>query len=1055
MTSGTNDGTAGDGSAALRTFLIADVRGYTMFTQERGDEAAGNLARRFADVARGGIEQRGGTLLELRGDEALAVFGSARQAIRAAVDLQGRFVEETVADPSLPLRVGIGIDAGEAVPIEGGYRGRALNLAARLCALAGPGEVLASRETVHLAGTVEGARFVDRGSVHLKGLTVPVQVTRVLPESGDPAELLRPFAPPTPRRRLDRRVAAGIGVIALAAIVVLVALPIVRSDGSGIEVTAGTVLFDLATEKPVRSIPASRIEVPGYLRFDDGRFWLWNFNPSAFVQIDPETGGIVREIPTPARDPETANLTAWSVTPFVVDGNTLWVTSGQDVVKIAIDRGIEVDRFELDRILGGEGGTQGVAVGDGSLWVSRLVGAGQIARLDPTTGHVLKRWDDTFPHGNLAFADGSLWVADNGGILRIDAETSQISRADDLVGNFRVAAGGGFGWTTNEDEGVVYKIDPSGDIVATYDTGLGAGAMSFLDGTLWVANHDVGTVTGIDAITGKTTTLRFGHPVTTIAAGEGRLLVGVEAGRSVEDSIDALTGDVAKLIAHKSQIGSEDPALDQGPAAFQIAYATCAKLLNYPDAPAPEGWELRPEVAEAMPEISADGRTYTFTIRPGYRFSPPENEVLTAETFRYSIERALSPRLGPEVPGPNFIDDIEGERAFREGAAEHISGLRAEGDRLSITLEAPSEDFLHRLALPFFCPVPTDTPLVREGVARGAVGVEGGRHIPAAGPYYVADHNNEEYVILKRNPNYPGPRSQQLDAIVIREGIDAGLAVERIEQGGWDGITALFDPLLDPGGQLDQRWGPDSGGAEAAPDYVAASQPTTGFIALNASRGIFADPKIRRAAALALDRSALAAPYGLTPSSAFLPPGVPGSVDSPVTVPELDQAMRLMQGRRGSAVMPVFAGCDPCVTEAQIVQDNLAEIGIDVRMRRISNFDSVFKPGARFDLLDWGTQFLYPDPGSFLEQMLLRDVPAGWLPPGVSKDVERVNDLEGRARFDAAIRLADRLGVRDVPLIAVGVAHLGTVLGPRLGCRVFPPFGFGVDLAALCLAQGS
>jgi class 3 adenylate cyclase len=295
--SGTNYGTAGEGSAEIRTFLIADVRGYTLFTQERGDEAAGKLARRFAEVARESIEQRGGTLLELRGDEALAVFGSARQAIRAAVDLQRRFVEETVADPSLPLRVGIGIDAGEAVPIEGGYRGRALNLAARLCGLAGPGEVLASRETVHLAGTVEGARFVDRGSVHLKGLTVPVQVTRVLPESGDPAELLRPFAPPTPRRRRDRRVAAGIGVIALAAIVVLVALPIVRSDGSSIEVTPGTVLFDLSTQEPVRSIPTSRIEVPGYPRFVDGHFWLWTFPTGAFLQIDPDTGRIVREIP--------------------------------------------------------------------------------------------------------------------------------------------------------------------------------------------------------------------------------------------------------------------------------------------------------------------------------------------------------------------------------------------------------------------------------------------------------------------------------------------------------------------------------------------------------------------------------------------------------------------------------------------------------------------------------------------------------------------------------------------------------------------------------------
>jgi class 3 adenylate cyclase len=113
----------------IRTFLIADVRGYTLFTQERGDEVAAKLAAKFADIARDGVEARGGTLLELRGDEALCVFPSAREAIRAAVELQHRFVEETLAEPDLPLTVGIGLDAGEAVPVHGGYRGGPLNLA--------------------------------------------------------------------------------------------------------------------------------------------------------------------------------------------------------------------------------------------------------------------------------------------------------------------------------------------------------------------------------------------------------------------------------------------------------------------------------------------------------------------------------------------------------------------------------------------------------------------------------------------------------------------------------------------------------------------------------------------------------------------------------------------------------------------------------------------------------------------------------------------------------------------------------------------------------------
>src|SRR5438874_878779 len=176
--------------AGIKTFLIADVRGYTRFTSERGDEAAARLATRFAELARETIEAAGGTLVELRGDEAMAVFDSARQAIRAASDMQQRFVAETVADASLPLAVGIGLDAGEAVPVGGGYRGGALNLAARLCSLAGPGEVLVSPGVAHLARKVEGLDYVERGAVRLKGLEKPVEVVAVRPEREDAARQL-------------------------------------------------------------------------------------------------------------------------------------------------------------------------------------------------------------------------------------------------------------------------------------------------------------------------------------------------------------------------------------------------------------------------------------------------------------------------------------------------------------------------------------------------------------------------------------------------------------------------------------------------------------------------------------------------------------------------------------------------------------------------------------------------------------------------------------------------------------------------------------------------
>ena len=161
--------------------MIADVRGYTSYTQTYGDEAAGRLAAGFAAITREVVEGASGTLLELRGDEALSVFGSARDAIDAAVALQQRFVTETVRDADMPLLVGIGIDVGEAVPVEGGYRGGALNLAARLCSLAAPGEILASTITTHLAGPMEGVEYQARGETRLKGMHEEVPVVRVHP----------------------------------------------------------------------------------------------------------------------------------------------------------------------------------------------------------------------------------------------------------------------------------------------------------------------------------------------------------------------------------------------------------------------------------------------------------------------------------------------------------------------------------------------------------------------------------------------------------------------------------------------------------------------------------------------------------------------------------------------------------------------------------------------------------------------------------------------------------------------------------------------------------
>jgi class 3 adenylate cyclase len=208
------------GQPGVHTFLIADIRGYSRYTDEFGAEAAAGLTARFVELVTEDVETHGGDVVEIRGDEALAVFTSARQAIRCAIALQARFDEVAAIDHDLPLRVGIGLDSGEAVALEnGGFRGAALNVAARLCARAHGGEVIVTDATYRLAGRMEGLTFSDRGRVHLKNISDPIHILQVYREQDAPNAnrwVLMFFGKPA--RQFGWKLAAGVaGLAALTA----------------------------------------------------------------------------------------------------------------------------------------------------------------------------------------------------------------------------------------------------------------------------------------------------------------------------------------------------------------------------------------------------------------------------------------------------------------------------------------------------------------------------------------------------------------------------------------------------------------------------------------------------------------------------------------------------------------------------------------------------------------------------------------------------------------------------------------------------------------------
>ncbi len=377
-----------------------------------------------------------------------------------------------------------------------------------------------------------------------------------------------------------------------------------------------------------------------------------------------------------------------------------------------------------------------------------------------------------------------------------------------------------------------------------------------------------------------------GHP-DTASVGPGVLLLSVSKGPRALTPLPA--DQVATFSLAQDYVDDIDPATAwPAPYRAQLEYATGAKLLNYPDTGYPKGTDLQPEVAAAMPNVTDGGRTYTFRIRPGFTFSPPSNEPVTAATFKYSLERTLSPKLGRAAPAFDLIGDIAGAKAFHEGHAAHVSGIVAAGDTLTIHLTAPAGDFLARLSLPFFAAVPIGTPIVSGGVQQP---------IPSAGPYYITEAFLDERLVLERNPNYHGPRPHNLQRIVYDLNNSTHRTLSQINSGAADYTADLREQsAFARGGSLERRFG-------HGPDPRFHLTPLLGlqFVQLNTGRGLFKDARTRRAVAYAIDRNALAGVNGGAPTSQYVPPGTPGYSKASLYPlrPDLAKARRLAGGGAG------------------------------------------------------------------------------------------------------------------------------------------------------------
>jgi serine/threonine-protein kinase len=791
---------------------------------------------------------------------------------------------------------------------------------------------------------------------------------------------------------------------------------------------------------------ASVGSAPSDIAFGPGSAWLVLDAEQGVTRVDPATGRVTGRVSLPFVPSRVASA-----------GTSAWVTEdgGPHVARIGPLPGRRgklgvIEQFSVPTRGLRISTPAGIAVGAGSLWLAR---GPNVARVDPRTGRVKQLFATPVTSNLVVFEAGSVWAAssESGMVYKIDpvSGASIHTRLQAWISDLIV--GDGFVWVPVVPANVIYNLSPDDLSVQGQITDVPDPESVALGGdSLWVANTTAQTLTRISLPGEERKVFRTSaNPSAVRYRGGSIWAAAVEAPPRLAP---LASGQEIRIPLSLDDVNL-DPAVPANAHRWQRDYATCATLLNYPDSPGAAGLELRPEIAAAMPRISPDGRTYTFRIRPGFRFSPPSGQAITAETFRYTLERAFSPAYNPYSPAKALLSNIVGAVAFNDGKTPHISGVSARGNILTIKLQEPDGGFVSRLSEGFFCPVPIGTPAGANRIRRP---------IASAGPYYMASHTPEQTVLL-RNPNYHGVRPRRIERIVYTVGIPTAKAIALVDGGAAD-YTDIYTSNSDPTALgttsiAARRYGPDSAAARTGDQrYFVTLTPRIDGIVFNTTRPLFSDPRVRRAASLAIDRRALARVFDEPPTDRLIPPGVAGYQSAHVypLSPSVAAARRLMRPGRHRAVLyscgppqPVTPGVE------EIIRSNLARIGIDVEIEKslgcLNGPETRKLAAADIQSITIGDN--WGDPAGTVRAVL--EGPFGgavkyWNEPVLAGRIERAGRLRGRARI-AEFATLDEALLRAAPVAVFGVLSAPEYFSPRVGCKLFHATYRFVDLGALCI----
>ncbi len=440
-----------------------------------------------------------------------------------------------------------------------------------------------------------------------------------------------------------------------------------------------------------------------------------------------------------------------------------------------------------------------------------------------------------------------------------------------------------------------------------------------------------------------------------------------------------------------------------------IGNITCTTLLRYADVAGPGGLQLVAGLA-AMPQVSADGKTYTLQLQPGAKFS--SGAPVTPADIKYTFERLTAPDVDSGTGG--YFSGIVGEPDYVAGNAADIAGITTTADSVVFALSQPDGAFPYKLAIDTACPVPAGTP--KKPVEDASL-----LQTAATGPYMVKSYTPKQELDLVRNPSYAaalGDRGK-VDEIKVDLSIDASAAGNKIKAGDID----LYGEKLSPADATLAL-----GDATLKARVFSNPEPATIYLWLNNDVAPFDNPKVRQAINFAIDRTQIQRVWGgpatAVPTDQIMPPTTPGYKDYdayPMT-PDVAKAKQLLTDAGVTApISTVLRTRDdaPGFREiAQVVQANLAAIGIKVEIKTAP--DSVNygiikerKNKIPMGINQWSQD--YPDGQSWIDALLDPRAPdsephfARFHDTAYTAELDRMATLNGTERADAYMALDEKI----------------------------------------------